>query len=65
MKLADLKPGDRLTGFTFWGCVPEHAVRIVCRDETGLFVKCKTGQYYLDGQQDEPGGDLVNVERAP
>lgn len=61
MKLSDLKPGDRLTGFRFWECVPERAVRVVQQDEVGLFVECKEGHHYLDGQQDEAGGELCNV----
>jgi hypothetical protein len=40
MKLADLKPGDRLTDFEFWGCVPVNAVRVVRADRLGVYVKC-------------------------
>ena len=39
IKLADVKKGDRFTGFRSWGCVPENAIRIAHKDESGLYVK--------------------------
>lgn len=63
-KVADLKPGDRLTDFFAWGCVPLKAVRVVRRDKLGLFVNCKEGCHYLDGQTGE-NGELVGCEKLP
>lgn len=65
VRLDELKPGDRLTGFRWWGCVPERAVRTVkCTHDGELFVRCKEGAHYLDGQLRDDG-TLANVRRAP
>ena len=61
-KVADLKPGDRLTDFEFWGCVPQGAVRIIQSSESGLYVKCREGRHYLSGQIGDDG-ELVGCEK--
>lgn len=63
MKLSDLRPGDRLTAFWAWGCVPEHDTRLVREDRTGLYVCCRAGRHYLSGQVGDRG-HLVNLERV-
>lgn len=61
-KVADLKPGDRLTDFFAWGCVPQGAVRVVRRDAEGyLFVRCAEGCHCLSGQTGDDG-ELVGCE---
>lgn len=60
-QVSDLKPGDRLTDFFAWGCVPQRAVRVVLVCDEGLFVRCREGQHFLDGQTDEDG-NLVGCE---
>lgn len=63
VKVEDLKPGDRLTDFEFWGCVPQDATRIVKADADGeLFVSCREGHHYLSGQTG-PTGELVGCEK--
>jgi hypothetical protein len=62
VKTADLKPGDRLTGFRDWECVPTNAQRKVRRRRDGvLYLRCGDGVHLLDGQTDE-AGELVNCE---
>lgn len=63
MKLDDLKAGDKLTGFHHWGCVPVWATRTVQTCDKGLYVECKQGRHYLDGQIG-PDGELQNLSRA-
>jgi hypothetical protein len=62
-KFIDLRPGDRLTDFFAWGCVPQHAVRVIRACDDGLFVKCREGRHFLDGQT-EDDGNLVGCEIA-
>jgi hypothetical protein len=50
LKLSELKPGDKVRGFEGWGCIPPNAKRTVQQGEHGLFVKCKCGAHWLDGQ---------------
>jgi hypothetical protein len=62
--LKTLKPGDRLFtdgGFT---CMPDGELKIVRRDENGLYVPCRRGKHYLDGQLDERGR-LIGLYRSP
>ena len=75
MKLANLKPGDRLRcdfgiGDDQPACVPVGAVRVVRRDGGGLFVRCygpaddrEWQNHYLEGQVGDRG-HLVGVRRA-
>jgi hypothetical protein len=71
LKISDLKPGDVLTGFTFWECVPERAKRAVRRDrglpsykgDRRLYVTCSEGKHFLDGQVGNHGA-LVNCRRV-
>lgn len=55
-KLNDLKPGDRVQvddGFT---CIPLWSEKEVRADQSGdLWIKCRRGQHYLDGQLDYNG----------
>lgn len=61
-QISDLKPGDILTGFTDWECVPLRAKRKVQQDRQGrLFVRCRKGQHLLDGQEGDCG-ELVNCK---
>ena len=56
MKLSDLKVGDKITGMELWGCVPKHTTRTIKIDENGeLFVNCRWGKHFFDGQEDEDG----------
>jgi hypothetical protein len=64
MKLSDLRPGDRITGFRDFGCIPDGAVRIVRRDAgNNLYVRCGDGVHLLDGQQDA-AGELVGLSKV-
>lgn len=66
MKLSDLRPGDRIRTTRSWECVPDGAVRVVRQGNLGLYVKCREGEHYLDGQRgegDEPE-ELSGLKRA-
>lgn len=48
-----LKAGDTIKvddGFT---CIKKWTTHIVQENESGLFIKCKDGNHYLDGQLNE------------
>ena len=65
VRLADIRPGDRLIGFEAWGCVPDDATRVVCADADGsLYVRCREGEHHLTGQVDDDGV-LLGMARAP
>lgn len=62
VQVSDLKPGDRLTDFFAWSCVPQDAVRVIQKHSAGyLFVRCAEGCHALSSQT---GGDgeLVGCE---
>lgn len=59
MKLSDIKPGDTVKldgGFT----CHDGGLALVHEDSRGLFVFCRDGRHYLDGQEDACG-NLVGV----
>ena len=61
LKYSDLKAGDQLMGFEGWECIPASAVRTVFEDEDGdLYLRCKQGKHYLDGQI-QGGGYLLGM----
>ena len=62
MKLDELKVGDTVItdgGFTCMKASP----RKVHEDNEGLYIRCRDGRHYLDGQEDEDG-ELVGLSRA-
>jgi hypothetical protein len=63
MKLADLKPGDKVKGFEHWGCIPVNATRTVRVCDAGPYLRCKEGRHLLDGQEDA-GGELIGLSFA-
>ncbi len=61
-KLCELHNGDLVhvdDGFT---CMTE-GLKAVHEDEDGLYVYCRSGKHYLDGQEDAPGTNLIGIER--
>jgi hypothetical protein len=60
VKLEDLRPGDWLTGFEGWGCIPLKAKRLVQFCEERPYLCCREGKHFLDGQEDD-GGHLVGM----
>jgi hypothetical protein len=74
VKLADLKPGDKLVADDGFPCIGAGRRCTVQEDGHGFFVTCRgpdgklprwTAHHYLDGQEDEPDGDLVGLAYAP
>jgi hypothetical protein len=63
MTLTDLKPGNKLTGFAHWGCIPPRAKRAVFFCEDGPYLQCSHGRHLLHGQQDDDG-ELVGLSFA-
>jgi hypothetical protein len=62
-RLSQLKPGARVRpGNEFWGCLPRAAARTVRCDDAGLYVRCREGHHYLDGQVDDDGDTLWGLE---
>lgn len=64
MKLTDLKPGDKIRPLSHWDCLSPRQVRVVRKNESGLFVRCALGSHYLDGLEGDDG-ELENLERVP
>lgn len=63
-KLSQIKPGIIVqvdNGFT---CIGHWQKRIVEQDEDGrLWIKCKSGHHYLDGQADD-GEHLIGIYKV-
>lgn len=63
MKLSDLKEGDVLrcdAGFT---CIEKNSLAVVNKDDKGkLWIACRSGRHYLDGQEDK-NGELIGLAR--
>jgi hypothetical protein len=64
-RLNELKAGDkvRVTGFTCLN-VDKPDLHDVHADGDKLYICCDEGRHYLDGQEDEPGADLVGVVKV-
>lgn len=64
MKLADVKPGQRVKLTGIGPCLPDVAVRSVVLRSGELCVRCSEGWHYLDGQEDEENeGELIGVTK--
>lgn len=72
-KLADIKPGDVLIadgGFephddSDTPCLAEGERLLVEADLQGeIYVRCRAGRHYLDGQHDEETGELIGLRRV-
>lgn len=59
----EVKAGDRLIADGGFDCLTKGEECDVRSDKDGLYVACRQGQHYLDGQIGE-GGVLVGFERA-
>lgn len=65
-RLSTLKAGDKVQvddGFT---CIVKWGHRLVRQDSTrpgidGLFIDCRSGRHYLDGQLDDDSDFLIGV----
>ena len=68
MKLTDIKPGDRLVADGGFTCLDEGEICTVVAATAGdaaaqpnvifvgeLYVLCRSGRHYLDGQENEAG----------
>jgi hypothetical protein len=49
-KVADVDIGSKLVVDDGFACIKPRTVRHVWGNRTGLFVKCRCGRHYLDGQ---------------
>jgi len=63
-KLSEIKTGDVLEADGGFDCMDEGTRYTVEEDDAALFVNCREGKHYLDGQVDVPGGDLVGLHRV-
>ncbi|WP_370677595.1 hypothetical protein [Pleomorphomonas sp. PLEO] len=59
--LADLKAGDVVSADGGFDCLAEGP-HVVEKDDHGLFIKCREGNHYLDGQEDDDG-NLVGISK--
>lgn len=62
-KLSEIKSGDWLKADGGFTCLKDGQVVSVHVDEAGLFVPCRDGRHYLDGQEGTDG-DCVGLARA-
>lgn len=42
-------------------CIRSRQRRLICEDEAGLFIKCREGQHYLDGQISDCGEFYIGM----
>jgi hypothetical protein len=62
VKLRDVRPGDKLIADHGFTCIRTGALVDVAADDKGaLYVPCKRGRHYLDGQVDGPEGNLLGL----
>jgi len=59
-KLSEVKEGDVLIADAGFDCV-EAGEHVVIKGLKGLCIQCTYGNHYLEGQEDEPGEDLVGL----
>ncbi|ADJ22995.1 hypothetical protein Hden_1182 [Hyphomicrobium denitrificans ATCC 51888] len=60
MHISQVKPGDTLIADDGFSCLDPDQRVTVHSDDCGLFVPCRCGQHYLDGQLNAVG-DLVGL----
>jgi hypothetical protein len=63
LALDEVKPGDRLVADGGFTCISDGEVLVVETDDLGLFVPCRAGRHYLDGQEDVDGR-LIGFRRT-
>jgi hypothetical protein len=65
MTLEELKPGDKITGFTGFNCLRKDSIRAIATDRYGCkFIVCQMGKHYLSGNIETDGtlGDIRFAE---
>lgn len=61
MKLTDIKAGDAVITDDGFTCMPSKRTK-VREDDIGLYVPCRSGKHYLDGQLDGRG-HLIGISK--
>lgn len=61
-KLSETKVGDKLVADGGFTCIKAGTVEVF-EDDGGLFVPCKAGNHYLDGQCDD-GDHIVGMVKS-
>ena len=51
-KESEVTEGTVLEAESGFACLPEGATRKVHKDFTGLWIACRNGRHYIDGQLD-------------
>lgn len=64
MRLKDVRQGDRLIADGGFACLDKGQQCEVLADRLGLFINCRKGKHYLDGQTSGMGV-LIGLDRAP
>lgn len=55
LRLTDVKPGDILITDRGFTCMDKGQHLTVRLSRHGLWIPCRVGRHYLDGQEDEDG----------
>lgn len=63
-RLSELRPGDVVMLDAGFPCRAAGPARVFLDPDIGLYVSCRTGRHFLDGQEDE-AGRLVGVSHPP
>lgn len=61
MKISDVNPGDFVKTDNGFTCMSEGEIKKVQKDNVGLFIECKEGKHYLDGQIDDDEETLIGL----
>lgn len=65
MLISELKPGDVLIADADFDCMESGGSYLVKTDEQAdLYVQCRCGRHYLDGQTDDDGKTLIGLSKA-
>ena len=56
-----LTPGFIVQVDSGMNCIPANATRVVQQDSYGMYIKCRCGHHYLDGQLADEGDFLVGI----
>lgn len=62
IKVNEVKKGTRIQFGDGYGCLKPNAIRVVNSSKDGLWVKCKEGKHYIDGNIEDD--KYINMKLA-
>ena len=62
-QVSETKVGSIVIPDGDFGCMDEAIASVVKEDKDGLYIKCREGRHYLDGQLSDDGTEYVGLWR--